>query len=107
MDAILTPLPWIGFIFIIIWILLSYVIPHVKKSRRKNQQLDEIDEKYESLRKLRKDLIYHIDWARERGEHKRARELEGEIERIEKELEELRARYNEVQNQRSDLNKIH
>ena len=60
--------------------------------------LDEIDEKYESLRKLRRDLIYHIDWARERGENNKAAQLELEIERIDKELDELRDRYNEIDN---------
>lgn len=97
--------PWLAFIFLIVWFLITNVIPRVKKYRKKNKQLDEIDMKYESLRKLRKDLIYHIDWAHDRGEHTRAREIEQEMERIENELEELRDRYNEVENGKFDSSK--
>lgn len=106
MDEIIRLLPWLAFLFILIWGLVTHVLPRVKKHKKKAKMLDEIDEKYESLRKLRKDLIYHIDWARERGENKKATELEQEIERIELELEALRNRYNEVESGKSDISKI-
>ena len=107
MEEYLKLLPWLIFLCLFIWYMISSVIPSVKRYRRRNRMLDEIDEKYESLRKLRKDLIYHIDWARERGENRRANELEEEIEGIEKELEELRGRFNEIQNGKGDISKIH
>lgn len=106
MEEVLRVLPWLAFIFIVIWLSLTQVVPSIKKYRKKNKMLDEIDDKYESLRKLRQDLIYHIDWAHERGEHRQANELESEIERIDKELEELKDRYHEVENGKVDLNKI-
>ena len=106
MDELIRLLPWIAFVFILIWVLITNVIPKVKKYRKRNRMLDEIDEKYEGLRKLRTDLIYHIDWARERGERKKAEELELEIERIEVELETLRNRYNEIEAGRVDISKL-
>jgi prefoldin subunit 5 len=106
MEEFIRIFPWLAFVFILFWACLTHVVPAVKKFRKKKRMLDEIDEKYESLRKLRQDLIYHIDWAHERGEHRQANELESEIDRIDKELEELRDRYNEIEAGKVDLNKI-
>ena len=105
MEDFLRFIPWLAFLFLMLWFLITNIIPRVKKYRKKNRMLDEIDEKYESLRKLRRDLIYHIDWARERGENRRASELELEIERIDKELDELRDRYNEIDSGKVDFSK--
>lgn len=106
MEEFFRVFPWLAFIFVVIWLSLTYIIPSVKKYRKKNKMLDEIDAKYESLRKLRQDLIYHIDWAHERGEHRKANELESEIEKIDKELEELKDRYNEIEHEKVNLNKL-
>ena len=106
MEDLFRVMPWLGFLFLLIWVLFSNVFPRIKKYRKKNNLLDDIDAKYESLRKLRRDLIYHIDWAHERGEHRQATELEAEIERIDKELEELRDRYNEIETGKVDFSKI-
>ena len=107
MEDFVRLFPYLVFVFLIIWAIITYVIPQVRRYRRRNQMLDDIDEKYENLRKMRRDLIYHIDWARDRGENRRANELETEIDRIDQELEELRIRFNEVNEGKADLNKIH
>ncbi|OMJ87707.1 hypothetical protein SteCoe_10551 [Stentor coeruleus] len=107
MEDFLRLFPYLVFVFLLIWAMITYVIPQVRRYRRRSQLLDEIDEKYESLRRMRRDLIYHIDWARERGEYTRANELEPEIDRIDQELEELRIKFNEANNGKGDLNKIH
>ncbi|CAG9335359.1 unnamed protein product [Blepharisma stoltei] len=98
--------PWIAFILVMIWIVSTNLYPRYQNYRRNQQLLDEIDDKYENLRKMRADLIYHIDWAIDRGETRQARELETELERIDKELEELRDRYHAIEKGKGSSNKI-
>lgn len=81
------------------------IFPKVQSWRRKRRLLDEIDEKYESLRKMRADIIYHIDWAIDRGETRQARELESEVERIDKELAELSTRFRAVESGKDSTEK--
>lgn len=61
--------------------------------------MDELDARYEELRKMRRELVYHVDWARERGDRQEAIGLESEVERVDKELEEIKKLYEELEKQ--------
>lgn len=74
-----------------------YAGPKFTYWRARKQQMDELDERYESLRKMRRDLIYHIDWAIDRGDRQDAIKLEPEVDRVDKELEELKKLYEELE----------
>jgi len=74
-----------------------YAGPKITYWRARKQQMDELDERYESLRKMRRDLIYHIDWAIDRGDRQDAIKLEPEVDRVDKELEELKKLYEELE----------
>lgn len=74
-----------------------YAGPRYTHWRARKQQMDELDERYESLRKMRRDLIYHIDWAIDRGDRQDAIKLEPEVDRVDKELEELKKQYEELE----------
>ena len=77
----------------IILYVLSILLPKYTAYRLRSKKQDLIVEKYENLRKLRRELMYHIDWAYERGERSEAVKLEPEIDRIDKQLAELKAEY--------------
>ena len=81
----------------IILYTLSVLLPKYTAYRLKSKKQDLIVEKYENLRKLRRELMYHIDWAHERGERNEAIKLEPEIDRIDKQLAELKAEYNQTE----------
>ena len=79
-------LEFIAYIVVLSIILygLSVLLPKYTAYRRRVKAQDLIVEKYENLRKLRRELMYHIDWAYERGERNEAIKLEPEIDRIDK-----------------------
>ena len=76
---------------------LTVILPKFHAYRDKTRRQDLIVEKYENLRKLRRELMYHIDWAYERGERNEAVKLEPEIERIDKQLAELKSEYDQTE----------
>jgi hypothetical protein len=61
---------------------LHLCLPRITEWRLRKKKQDFIVEKYENLRNLRRELLYHIDWAKERGDRHEAVKLEPEIERI-------------------------
>lgn len=77
--------------------LVIYAGPRYTQYRARKRLMDELDDRYESLRKMRRDLIYHIDWARERGDRQDAIKLEPEVDRVEKELEEIKKQYEDLE----------
>jgi len=89
-------LVWIMLVAFLITAFLRSGYPKLKRWNMRRKLMDDIDAKYESLRNLRRNLVYHIDWAIDRGEPSQARSLEPEIERIDSELEELRIQYEEL-----------
>eukprot|EP00747_Dinoflagellata_sp_TGD_P206519 gnl/TRDRNA2_/TRDRNA2_80214_c0_seq1.p2 gnl/TRDRNA2_/TRDRNA2_80214_c0~~gnl/TRDRNA2_/TRDRNA2_80214_c0_seq1.p2 ORF type:complete len:120 (-),score=27.84 gnl/TRDRNA2_/TRDRNA2_80214_c0_seq1:70-429(-) len=64
-----------------------------EKRRRLERQLDLINEQYETLRSVRKDVVYHYGWAKSRGDFKEAESHEDHVEQIDKKLELLRKQY--------------
>lgn len=97
MEELLTLGPLVVVLFVVLWFLCSSLYPVYKQRKERNRELDSIEERYEALRRMRRDLIYHIDWAIDRGERSQAQKLEPELDRIDQELEELRNRFHAVQ----------
>ena len=89
-------LVWFMLVAFLIGAFVTNGYPKIKRWNTRRKLMDEVDEKYESLRNLRRNLVYHIDWAIDRGEPSQATSLEPEIERIDNELEELRIKYEEL-----------
>lgn len=77
--------------------LYVYAGPSYTHWRARKQMMDDLDERYESLRKMRRDLVYHIDWALDRGDRQDAIKLEPEADRVDKELEEIKKQYEELE----------
>ena len=92
----LLPLLLLGFLGLFVALYLS-MMPRYRLWKAKTDRMNEIDAHYEALRKMRRELIYHVDWARERGDRQDAIRLEPEVEKVDKELEELKKQYEELE----------
>mmetsp|Transcript_20237 Transcript_20237/g.61433 ORF Transcript_20237/g.61433 Transcript_20237/m.61433 type:complete len:114 (-) Transcript_20237:312-653(-) len=55
---------------------------------------------YERLFQRRETIQHHIDWMKRRGEHKSARDLELEAQRVDEQLEEYERRLARITGQR-------
>mmetsp|Transcript_18767 Transcript_18767/g.71022 ORF Transcript_18767/g.71022 Transcript_18767/m.71022 type:complete len:112 (+) Transcript_18767:138-473(+) len=74
------------FLGILIFALLSTFLWWWAFCGRLRRRRDE-EERYERLFRRREDMQHHIDWCKNRGERKQARELEQEARKLDAELE--------------------
>ena len=72
-------------------------LPRYRLWRTRKQRMDELDARYEELRKMRRELIYHVDWARERGDRQVALGLEPEVDRVDEELQAVKKLYEDLE----------
>ncbi len=94
------------FIFVFMVGLAIYAwFSWVKPWRIKKRMLDAINEKYEHLRTIRRDIVYHYYWALERDEPEQAASHEAHACETDKELEHLRDLYLRIE--KLPLNHIH
>mmetsp|Transcript_14160 Transcript_14160/g.15620 ORF Transcript_14160/g.15620 Transcript_14160/m.15620 type:complete len:102 (+) Transcript_14160:46-351(+) len=89
-----------GFL-IIMYLIVTSLYPAYQRTQRRQGKMDEIARKHENLRKMRKDLKYHADWARDRGERKKAEEIEEEVAKIDDELDLLKEQYRFIESEKS------
>mmetsp|Transcript_23443 Transcript_23443/g.41567 ORF Transcript_23443/g.41567 Transcript_23443/m.41567 type:complete len:102 (+) Transcript_23443:5-310(+) len=82
---------------LLLWLISQTLLPRYQSWRARNRMLDELEDRYESLRRCRSDLQYHIDWAYDRGERSTAEKLIPELERLDIELAELREKFERVE----------
>jgi tRNA U34 5-carboxymethylaminomethyl modifying GTPase MnmE/TrmE len=78
---------------LLLWLFSQTLLPRYQSWRARSKLLDELEAQYESLRRTRHDLQYHIDWAIDRGERHTAEKLVPELERLDQELTELRTKF--------------
>merc|ERR1719221_775259 len=69
----------------------------VLRWRRKQNKLDEINSRYERLRSVRQDAVYHHGWANSRGDYKEGGSHEQHVIEIDRKLEKLRKMYEMVE----------
>ena len=60
------------------------------------RQLSEVEERYDLLRRHREDLLFHVEWARSRGDVRDAAQLQAQCNDLETELTALKARYDRL-----------
>lgn len=82
---------------LLLWLLSQTILPRYQSWRARSRLLNELEDRYENLRRCRHDLQYHIDWAYDRGERSTAEKLIPELDRLDSELAELRERFERVE----------
>mmetsp|Transcript_4447 Transcript_4447/g.6245 ORF Transcript_4447/g.6245 Transcript_4447/m.6245 type:complete len:126 (-) Transcript_4447:137-514(-) len=75
------------------WRLASFV----SRWRSKQERLNKINAKYEMLRSVRQDAVYHYGWANSRGDFKEADGHEAHVMEIDRKLDILRQQYEAVE----------
>eukprot|EP00742_Colponemidia_sp_Colp-10_P009456 GILJ01010312.1.p1 GENE.GILJ01010312.1~~GILJ01010312.1.p1 ORF type:complete len:104 (-),score=10.26 GILJ01010312.1:142-453(-) len=91
------------FILGISGVAYCFLWPRWRSYQKEQRMLEQIEDEYERLRSTRKSVLYHVDWAVERGERKEARELEEELDRIDAELADLREKYDAFKGHKTGL----
>lgn len=83
--------------------VLRFFAPSIQRAidtclngRERQKSLQLLAEQYETFRKSREDLLFHVDWAKSRGDHKEAADISERISVLEANMNKLRALYDRI-----------
>lgn len=84
-------------LFVVAAGLIRVFWPKLQRYRARGANLDEVEKRYESLRRARKDVVYHYYWSTDRGDWKEADQHEKHCEELDNELDDLRETFHHIE----------
>ena len=77
-------------------VVLAWSIRQVVSYAKQENELDKIEEEYDSLRSHRQDLKQHYYWARESGEHKKLDRIIEDLAELDERIERMKEKFDYV-----------